>query len=309
MTVFGCAALGGLYRPITEEDAHETLETAWQLGARAFDTAPHYGVGQSEEYLGAFLRTKPRRSFTISTKVGRLLVDDPDAIDGTDGFFGAPLRSRVRDYSADGVRRSLEQSLARLGLDRVDTVLVHDPEVNLRQALDEAAPALSALRGEGVIDSYGVGTNFSAVAEAFVRETDADRIMIAGRYSVLDRRAEHDLLALSRDRGTRVLVAGVLNSGLLADPDRPGAMFNYEPAPEWLVQAAREMAGACARYGVTLRAAALQFPLRHPDIEDVVTGAGRVASVRDTHDQLAVPIPAALWDELDDLVPDQAQLP
>lgn len=309
MAVFGCAALGGLYRPTTEEAAHASLEVAWRLGVRKFDTAPHYGVGQSEEFLGSFLRTKPRDAYSVSTKVGRVLVDDPHAVDGTDGFFGTPRRSRVRDYSAEGVQRSLEESLVRLGLDRVDTVFIHDPEAHMQQALDEAAPVLSALRGEGAIDSYGVGTNFTEVAETFIRETDTDRIMIAGRYSVLDRRAEDSLLALCRENGIRVLVAGVLNSGLLIDPNRAGATFNYEPAPDWLVSIARQMAEACTRYDVSLRAAALQFPLRNPDIEDLVTGAGRVASVHDTHEQLAVRIPPALWDELDHLAPDQTMLP
>jgi D-threo-aldose 1-dehydrogenase len=307
-SVFGCAALGGLYRPVSREEAHAALRAAWDLGVRSFDTAPHYGVGQSEEYLGEFLRDKSRDSFTVSTKVGRLLVDDPTAADGTDGFFGTPARSRVRDYSADGVRRSVAESLGRLGLDRVDVVFVHDPEDHMEQAIGEAAPALAQLREAGQVSGFGVGTNYTEVAERFVRETAADTVMIAGRYSVLDRRAERTLLAACADRGVGVLAAGVLNSGLLADP-RPGAPFNYAPAPDWLVDAARRMAAACEAHGVTLRAAALQFPTRHPAVHAVVTGAGRVSSVRDTHEQLRLPIPDALWEELDDLVPDQEQLP
>jgi D-threo-aldose 1-dehydrogenase len=307
-SVFGCAALGGLYRPVTRDEAHAALQTAWDLGVRSFDTAPHYGVGQSEEYLGEFLQDKPRDSFTVSTKVGRLLVDDPTVVDGTDGFFGTPARSRVRDYSADGVRRSVEESLGRLGLDRVDVVFVHDPEDHMTQALDEAAPALATMRDAGEISGFGVGTNYTEVAERFVRETATDTVMIAGRYSVLDRRAERTLLAVCADRSVTVLAAGVLNSGLLADP-RPGAPFNYAPAPDWLVEAAQRMAAACEARGVTLRAAALQFPTRHPAVHAVVTGAGRVSSVRDTHDQLRLPIPDDLWAELDDLVPDQDLLP
>jgi D-threo-aldose 1-dehydrogenase len=307
-SVFGCAALGGLYRPVSREEAHAALQAAWDLGVRSFDTAPHYGVGQSEEYLGAFLRDKPRDSFTVSTKVGRLLVDDPAVVDGTDGFFGTPARSRVRDYSADGVRRSVAESLGRLGLDRVDVVFVHDPEDHMDQAIGEAAPALAQMREAGLITGFGVGTNYTEVAERFVRETAADTVMIAGRYSVLDRRAERTLLAACADRDVRVLVAGVLNSGLLADP-RPGAPFNYAPAPDWLVDTARHMAAACEARGVTLRAAALQFPTRHPAVDAVVTGAGRVASVRDTHEQLRAPIPDDLWAELDGLLPDQDLLP
>lgn len=307
-SVFGCAALGGLYRPVTREDAHAALRAAWDLGVRSFDTAPHYGVGQSEEYLGEFLRDRPRDSFTVSTKVGRLLVADTAVVDGTDGFFGTPARSRVLDYSTDGVRRSVEESLGRLGLDRVDVVFVHDPEDHMAQALGEAAPALAEMRDAGRITGFGVGTNDTEVAERFVRETRSDTVMIAGRYSVLDRRAERTLLAACAERGVRVLVAGVLNSGLLADP-RPGAPFNYAPAPDWLVDTARRMAAACEARGVTLRAAALQFPTRHPAVDAVVTGAGRVASVRDTHEQLHVPIPDDLWAELDGLVPDQDRLP
>lgn len=307
-TVFGCAALGGLYRPISREEAHAALAAAWDLGVRRFDTAPHYGVGQSEEYLGEFLRGKPRDEFVLSTKVGRLLVDDPTAADGTDGFFGVPARSRVRDYSADGVRRSIDASLGRLGLDRVDVVLIHDPEDHMDQALAEAAPALAGLRDGGVISGFGVGTNFTDVAERVVRETAADTVMIAGRYSVLDRRAERTLLPACAERGVTVLAAGVLNSGLLVDP-RPGAPFNYAPAPDWILEAAQRMATACRARGVTLRAAALQFPTRHPAVDAVVTGAGRPASVRDTDVQLRTTIPDDLWAELDALVPDLDRLP
>lgn len=306
--ILGCASMGGLYRPITEEEAHAALHTAWELGVRSFDTAPHYGAGQSEEYLGAFLRTKAREEFTLSTKVGRLLYDDPAAEDGAAGFFGAPRRSRRLDYSAAGVRRSLDESLERLGLDRVDVLLVHDPEDHMPQALGEAGPALTALRDEGLLSGWGVGTNYADVAERFVREAGADTVLIAGRYSLLDRRAEDGLLAACAEHGVDVLAAGVLNSGLLVDP-QPGAPFNYAPAPEWIIEAAQRMAAACERHGVSLRAAALQFPSRHPAVTEVVTGAGRVDSIRDTVAQLAAEVPAELWAELDELVPDQGRLP
>jgi D-threo-aldose 1-dehydrogenase len=293
---------------VSEAAAHEALQAAWDLGFRDFDTAPHYGVGQSEEYLGSFLADRPRESFTVSTKVGRLLVDDPDVVDGTDEFYGTPKRSRVRDYSAEGVRRSLQQSLGRLGLDRVDVLYVHDPEDHLGQALSEAAPELARLRAEGVITGYGVGTNFADVALAFLHETDADRLMIAGRYSLLDRRAERTLLPACADKDVRLVVAGVLNSGLLADP-RPGAPFNYVPAPDWLVAAARRMQAVCESHGVPLRAAALQFPTRHPAVAAVVSGAGTAEQIRDVRAQLDVEIPEELWAELDTLRPDQDRLP
>lgn len=176
------------------------------------------------------------------------------------------------------------------------------------QALGEAAPALAAMRDEGLISGWGVGTNYSDVAERFVREAGADTVLIAGRYSLLDRRAEDGLLATCAEHDAQVLAAGVLNSGLLVDP-QPGAPFNYAPAPEWILSVAQQMAAACERHGVSLRAAALQFPSRHPAVSEVVTGAGRAGSIRDTVAQLAVEVPAELWAELEELVPDQSQLP
>lgn len=306
--ILGCAGMGGLYRPISAAEAHAALEAAWELGVRSFDTAPYYGAGQSEEFLGAFLRTKAREEFTLSTKIGRLLHDDPAVEDGADGFYGAPKRAHRRDYSAAGVRRSLEESLERLGLDRVDVLLVHDPEEHMPQALGEAAPALAALRDEGIIRAWGVGTNHADVAERFVREAGAQIVLIAGRYTLLDRRAESGLLAACAEHDAEVLAAGVLNSGLLVDP-QPGAPYNYAAAPEWILQAAQRMAHACERHGLSLRAAALQFPSRHPAVTETVTGADRAETIRDTVAEMSTEIPAELWDELDALIPEQDRLP
>jgi D-threo-aldose 1-dehydrogenase len=297
--VQGGAAFGGLYRPVDDETVHEALQTAWDLGIRAFDTAPHYGVGVSEERLGRFLVDRPRDEFTVSTKVGRVLVDDPDAPTEDEGFVGTPRRRRVRDYSAAGVRRSLEDSLTRLGLDRVDLVLIHDPEEHLEAAVQEAAPALSTLRDQGVIGGYGVGTNFSEVALRLVQQTDLDSVLIAGRYTLLDRRAEAQLLPACVERGVQVLTAGLLNSGLLADPNAADPHFDYATASPEVVAVARELQRRCGRFGAELRAAALQFPLRHPAVTAVVTGSGTAAEVRDCHAQLEVDIDAELWAELD----------
>jgi D-threo-aldose 1-dehydrogenase len=297
--VQGGAAFGNLYRPVDPEVVSAALQQAWSVGIRSYDTAPHYGVGLAEERLGRFLAAQPREQFTVSTKVGRLLVDDDDAPTESDGFAGTPARRRVRDYSGDGVRRSLEESLVRMGLDRVDLVLIHDPEDYLDEAVRQAAPALSALRAEGVVGGYGVGTNFSEVALRLVQETDLDTVMIAGRHTLLDTDAEAALLPACLERGIRVLSAGVFNSGLLADPEAADAHYNYASAPDETVVRARELQRICRRHGVDLRAAALQFPLRHPAVTAVVLGAGTAAEVRDCHEQLEVAIPDDLWAELD----------
>lgn len=305
--VMGCAALAGLYRAATDAQAEAALAAAWDGGVRAFDTAPHYGVGLSEQRLGTFITTKPREQYVISTKVGRLLVEDPEAVDGTDLFYGTPKRSRIQDYSADGVHRSHTDSPLRLGVDRIDLLLVHDPEEHMSAALGEAAPELARMRDAGTISGFGVGTNFVDVALEFVHRAPIDHVMIAGRYSLLDRRAERTLLDACAGRGVAVLVAGVFNSGLLADPVRR-TTFNYGPAPTPVLRAALAMQEACERHGVTLRAAALQFPLRHPAVTAVVSGPGTACTVTDVLAQQAVSIPDELWAELDALVPDQAAL-
>jgi len=296
--ILGGAAFGGLYKPVADDQVQAALEVAWAGGIRSFDTAPHYGVGLSEERMGRFLSSKPRAEFVLSTKVGRLLVDDPGAVDGTDMFFGTPLRSRVLDYSADGVLASVEASLRRLGLDRIDLLLIHDPDDHLEAALAGAYVALQQLREQGVVTAIGVGVNSCEVARRFVNETDIDVVMIAGRYSLLDREADQGLLSDCTARGVSVQVAGVFNSGLLADPTSRSS-FNYEPAAQATVTTALLMQQACERKGIHLRAAALQFPARHPGVTSIVSGAGSVNSVADTLRQLDVHIPEDLWPELD----------
>lgn len=300
--VLGGAGIGGLYDPIDDEAVHAALQAAWDAGVRAFDTAPHYGVGLSEERLGRFLAAQPRDEFVLSTKVGRLLVDDPEAPTEGEGFVQTPRRRRVRDYSADGVRRSLEESLQRLGLDRVDLVLIHDPEDFLDVAVQEAAPALSALRDEGVVGGYGVGTNFAEVALRLVQETDLDHVMIAGRYTLLNRAAADDLLPACAERAVQVLAAGVLNSGLLVDPGVAEPYYDYQPAPPHIVAKARRLQETCTRYGVELRAAALQFPRRSLAVAAVVLGSRTAEAVADSMAQLDVEIPPTLWAELDEVV-------
>nr|WP_307865641.1 aldo/keto reductase [Streptomyces montanisoli] len=310
---FGAATLGGLFAPLSDEAAHDVLQAAWDAGVRYFDTAPHYGVGLSEERLGRFLAGKPRDAYVLSTKVGRLLVPGggpPDSVQGADGFHGTPNRVRVRDYSADGVRRSLDESLERLGLDRVDIVFIHDPDDHARQALTEAYPALAALRDQGVVGSVGVGMNQVAVPAAFVRETDIDCLLVAGRYTLLRAEAGRELLPLCAERGVDVVGAGVFNSGLLAAPDE-SPVFDYAAAPAPLVARARAIAEVCAGHGVPLPVAALAFVRAHPAVRTVLAGMRSAAEVRQNAGALTAEVPAALWEDLRaaGLLPEAAVLP
>ncbi|GCE02422.1 oxidoreductase [Embleya hyalina] len=291
----GAAPLGNLGSPIDDETAGAIVDAAWRAGIRYFDTAPHYGVGLSESRLGDALRGRPRGEFTVSTKVGRLLVDDPDAPTSGEGFVDTPARRRVRDYSADGVRRSLDASLNRLGLDRIDIVLIHDPDEHWAEAVGAAYPALAELRAQGVIGAIGVGMNQSAMPARFVAETDLDCVMLAGRYTLLDRSGA-DLLDLCARRGVSVLGAGVYNSGLLADP-RPGATYDYAPADDRLLARALRLRDICEAYDVPLRAAALRFVAAHPAVATIVVGARDAAQITDTVTLAAEPIPDELWEE------------
>jgi D-threo-aldose 1-dehydrogenase len=295
--VLGCAQLGGLYRPLDDGTAQQTLEAAWEAGIRHFDTAPHYGAGLSERRVGAFLRQLPRGSYTLSTKVGRLLVDTDEDTEGVDGFYGADPKRRVLDYSGPGVRRSIEESLDRLGLDRIDTIFIHDPDDHMDQAIGQAYPELHRMRAEGLLAHIGAGMNAVAPLIRLVRETEADTIMLAGRYTLLDREAEPDLLPLCAERRVSVVVAGVYNSGLLAAP-QPGATYNYAEAPPELVAQALRLQEICAAHGVPLRAAAMQFALAPPAVTAVAVGCRTAEQVRDNLDMLTHPVPAQLWDDL-----------
>ncbi|MFI5534045.1 aldo/keto reductase [Kitasatospora sp. NPDC051853] len=297
---FGAAGIGNLATPVTDREAAETLAAAWAGGIRTFDTAPHYGLGLSERRLGAALREHPRTAYTVSTKVGRLLepVDDPVGDDLATGGFAVPAtHRRVWDFSADGVLRSLEASLGRLGLDQVDIVYLHDPDDHAEQALTEAYPALERLRGEGVVGAIGVGMNQSALPARFVRETDLDVVLLAGRYTLLDHSGLADLLPEAERRGVSVVAAGVFNSGLLANP-RPGASYDYRAAPEDVLHRALRLQDVCALHGLPLRAAAARFPLGHPAVASVLLGLRTADQVRDAVAQYGRHVPAALWDDL-----------
>jgi D-threo-aldose 1-dehydrogenase len=306
---FGAAPIGGLYTAVDDADARATVDRAWELGIRTFDVAPLYGYGAAERRLGSALAGRPRDEFVLSTKVGRLVrrsdaitpTDDvdPQAMDGRqDAFYvrREPVRM-VFDFSADGVRRSIEESLARLGLDRIDIALIHDPDTHWAAAIDDAFPALARLRGDGVVRAIGVGMNQSAMLARFAREGDFDVFLLAGRYTLLDQDALGELLPLCVDRDIAVLAGGVMNSGILADPT-PGGRFDYQPAPPAIVERARRLGAICARHGVPLRAAAVQFPLAHPAIRSLIAGVRRIDHLDEYPELMAHPIPADLWSEL-----------
>ena len=299
---FGGAAIGGLYTEVTDEDAQAAVDAAWDGGIRTFDTAPHYGLGLSERRLGGALRRRPREQYAVSTKVGRLLEPAAPGPGGTLGRdtegFAIPARYvRRLDYSADGVRRSLEASLDRLGLDRVDIALIHDPDDHGEQAFREAYPALERLRAEGTVRAIGAGMNQAAMLTRFVTDTDVDAVLVAGRYTLLDKSAARELLPAALRRGVSVIAGGVFNSGVLAAPVA-GATYDYHAAPGELIEKARRLAETCKRYRVPLRAAAARFPLTHPAVASVLIGARSAAEVSDALALRALDIPAALWDSL-----------
>jgi D-threo-aldose 1-dehydrogenase len=306
---FGGASIGGLFARVDDEDAIATATHAWSLGVRYFDTAPLYGYGASERRIGRALEDRPRDDFVLSTKVGRLVREtatipqgadiDRQVLDGREDAYyvvDEPVRM-VFDYSADGVRRSIEESLLRLRLDRIDIALIHDPDDHWREAIDGAWPALERLRAEGVIAAVGAGMNQSAMLTRFVRETSMDVVLVAGRYTLLDQSALGDLLPACLEHRVAVLVGGVMNSGVLADPG-PGARFDSAPASPQVIDRARRIGEACARHGVPLRAAAMQFAMAHPAVLSLVAGVRSIAHLDEYPALLRQPIPAGLWDDL-----------
>ena len=296
---FGGAPIGNLFTEVTDDDAAAAVGTAWECGWRYFDVAPHYGLGLAERRLGAALRDKPRDDYVLSTKVGRLLVESGTPMADDDGYAVTSSLRREWDFSRDGIRRGIDDSLERLGTDRLDIVYLHDPDDHFGPALETGFPALAELRDEGVVGAIGSGMNQSAMLAEFVRRVDLDVILLAGRYSVLDHDALDDVLPACVDNDVRVVAAGVFNSGLLADDrPRPGATFDYAPAGPDLVARANAVADVCAAYGVTLPAVALRFPLAHPAVAGVVVGCRDAAQVRRNAELATTPIPAQVWSDL-----------
>jgi D-threo-aldose 1-dehydrogenase len=302
----GAAQFGDLYQVATEEEeSTAAVNAAWDDGIRYFDTAPHYGLGLSERRLGRALAGRPRDEYLVSTKVGRALVPTPENADQMDehGFRVPATHRREWDFSRDGILRSLEQSLERLGLDRVDIVYLHDPDDHWDQASAEGIPALIELRDQGVIRAIGAGMNQSAMLTEFVRRCDIDIVMLAGRYTLLDRSAAADLLPLAEERGVAVVAAAVYNSGLLSRAEVPDdTTFNYLPAPAELVAKARAVAEVCRAHGVTLPDAAVQFALRQPSVVSVVLGTRTAEQAHQGVERYDVDIPEALWADIDAVV-------
>jgi D-threo-aldose 1-dehydrogenase len=302
---YGVAALGNLYRALPGDVWPGCVPAAWNAGVRYFDVAPHYGLGLAEERLGVSLRALPRDEYVLSTKVGRLIEPNPDYRPGDSdigNLFDVPSTRRRRfDFSRDGVLRSVEESLTRLGLDRIDVLFVHDPDGHEREALDGAFPALEELRSQGVIKSYGAGMNQSAMLTRFVQQTDLDIVMCAGRYTLLDQAAEQDLLPAAVARGVSVAVAAVFNSGILAtERPRAGSTYDYGKAPVELIARTERIADIAAGYGATVPQLAVQFPLRHPAVSTVVLGADSAEQITRNAGLSDVPVPDDLWRELED---------
>jgi D-threo-aldose 1-dehydrogenase len=300
---FGATAIAGMYTEVSDTQATDTVEAAWSAGIRFYDVAPQYGRGRGEVRLGRGLAGHDRGEYVLSSKVGRLLradapqnSDDYDP-DGNPYDAAAPDVATVYDYSRDGVLRSIDESLHRLGTDHLDIVHVHDPDRHLREALDTALPALIELRGQGVISAVGAGMNQTEALEVIARESDPDVFLLAGRYTLLEQHALDTFLPLCERRGIAVVAGGVFNSGLLADP-RPGARYNYDPAPANVIDRAARLGEICARHDVDLKAAALQLPAAHPVISSVLTGARSPDELAENVRLFDTPLPAELWAEL-----------
>ena len=292
----GCAPIGNLFSAVSDVDAAATVDAAWAAGVRFFDTAPLYGHGLSELRLGKALAERDRDSYTLASKVGRLLRPPTGNLPAT-LFVGAPPLVPTPAFSRDDVLRSIEESLMRLSVDRLDIVHVHDPDDHEDDALLGAFPALVQLREEGVIRAVGCGMNQAEMLERFVERVDLDCVLLAGRYTLLDQRGADRLLPMCVERGVGVILGGVFNSGLLAGPDR-NATFDYAPAQEAMVGRARTMRSACERHGVALVDAAIQFALNHPAVSSVVVGARSAAEFHADIEATHVSIPSGLWDEL-----------
>lgn len=306
---FGAAQLGNLFRETTEAEAAGAVEAAWEEGIRLFDTAPHYGVGTSERRLGALLAGRPREQFVLSTKVGRLLRPGSGVSDDMAQGFAVPDdHVRVWDFSEAGVRRSHEESLERLGLDRVDILYAHDPEEGpTEQAFAEGLPALARMRQEGLVRAVGVGSKDADVLTRAVRTGLVDLVMLSGRYTLLEQESAGDLLEACVHHGVGVVAVSVFNSGLLSRQEVPeNATYEYAQAPAGMIERARRLAALAAAHGVTLPDLAVHFPRRHEAVRAVVLGMRTAQQVRSNVQRWSLRIPDAVWAEIDQLLAESA---
>ena len=293
----GGAPIGGLYTAVEAATAVETIRRAHELGIGYYDTAPLYGSGRSEMLFGDALETIPRGDYVLSTKVGRLLepvAEQPES----DQFVDLPSLEPTYDYSRDGVLRSIDESLASLRLDRVDVVMIHDPDDHFEQARDEAFPALYELRSQGVVGAVGAGMNQWQMLARFAREADPDCFLLAGRYTLLDQSGLDELMPLCVERGIGIVLGGPYNSGILASDLSDETTFDYLPAPREVVERARRIKDVCDGHDVPLKAAALQFGLAHPAVAATIPGARSIAEIEENLAMAGHPIPADLWEEL-----------
>ena len=310
---FGGVPLGGLYRDVSEAEAGATVRRALALGINYFDTAPIYGFGKSELRLGRELAHCSRDSIVVATKVGYTLVPEDGGRDEKvfHRFDNVPPTRPIFDFSYDGIMRTFEASLRRLNLAHVDILNIHDPDHHWEEAIGTVYPALHRLRSEGVVRAIGVGMNQAEMLACFAREGDFDCLLLAGRYTLIDHTGLRELLPICERKGISVIIGGPYNSGILATGARPGATYNYVEASPAVLERVAAIEAVCARHGVPLQAAALQFPMAHPAVAAIIPGARSVAEVEQNCRLFTLPIPNHFWEELRrlDLLPPGAPVP
>jgi len=294
----GTAPLAGLFTSVKDDESDALIHTAFDAGINYFDTAPLYGHGSAEIRLGRILKTS-NAPYVLETKVGRILKH-VEAAEPVPWFPDAdPHIEPVFDYSRDGILRSIDDSLERMGVDHIDIALMHDCENHSDEAIDNAYPVLANLRDQGIIKAVGVGLNFVDVAMKIMKAVDLDIALIAGRYTLLDQSAGAALLDYALERQVDITIGGVFNSGVLADP-KPGATFEYLPASDEIIKKAQDIRAFLTERGIPLTAAALQFPLRHPAVTSVLTGSRSSAELLANIADFDRALPENIWTELED---------